>query len=263
LVFMSGQDLTGGNRSGDEEVYVYEADNARLTCVSCSASGEQPPTTTEGAAGFLRISYDETYLPRPISDEGGKVRVFFDSAVPLVPQDTNGVQDVYEWEDGGRGSCQVASGCTYLLTGGSNHTDSWLLDASENGNDVFLVTRAQLTPEDDNESFNLFDARVDGVSPVTPPACTGTGCQGVPESPPVFATPPSVTFAGVGNFASPVTTVVKAKAKPLTRAQKLEKALKACARERKKLRPACEAQARKRYGAKKKAKKTSSAKGRK
>ena len=39
---------------------------------------------------------------------------------------------------------------------------------------------------------------------MTPPVCTGTGCQGIPGAPPIFATPSSVTFEGVGNFAAPV-----------------------------------------------------------
>ena len=44
-------------------------------------------------------------------------------------------------------------------------------------------------------------------------ACTGTGCQGVPPAPPIFATPSSVTFNGVGNFEPSQKTTVKPKAK--------------------------------------------------
>jgi hypothetical protein len=68
-----------------------------------------------------------------------------------------------------------------------------------------------LTPEDDGEAYSLFDARVGGSVPPGPPVCAGTGCQGVPAPPPTFATPASVTFAGVGNFPAPppVGTVVK------------------------------------------------------
>ena len=42
-------------------------------------------------------------------------------------------------------------------------------------------------------------------SAVLPPArrsgCSGTGCQGVPPAPPIFATPASATFTGVRNLA--------------------------------------------------------------
>ncbi len=176
---------------------------------------------------------------------------------------------MYEWEREGFGSCRngtgVNGGCVFLLSGGTSKADSWLIGASETGNDVFVVTRAQLVPEDQNDAFDLYDVRVDGVKPVSPPECTGTGCQGLPAPPPTFATPSSVTFNGVGNF-SPVAPVsVKAKAKSLSRSQKLAKALKVCRRETKRKRASCEALARKRYGPLKKARKRSktAVKGRK
>ena len=60
--------------------------------------------------------------------------MFFDSAEPLVPADTNGVIDAYEWEREGVGTRQcplaVDGGCVYLLSGGTSPTDSWLIGAS-------------------------------------------------------------------------------------------------------------------------------------
>jgi hypothetical protein len=50
----------------------------------------------------------------------------------------------------------------------------------------------------------------------------------------------------------------KAKSKPLTRAQKLAKALKACKKKPKKKRASCQAQARKRYAIRTPAKKSDS-----
>ncbi len=212
VVFMSDRSLpavgfpTGYSSGGLDEVYMFEADANRLFCVSCSASGEAPPVNQEGAAAFLPISWSDTYLPQWVSDGGN--RVFFDSAEPLVPQDTNGVQDVYEWERGGTGSCTSAAavngGCVYLLSGGTSKADSWFIGANSDGNAVFVATRAQLVPGDQNDAFDLYDVQVGGVVPVTPPACTGTGCQGVPAPPPSFATPSSVTFEGPGNFPAPI-----------------------------------------------------------
>ena len=272
VVFMSDRSLRsvgfggGAPNGGDEEVYLFEARSGRLVCVSCSSSGEAPPSQEGGAAAFLPISWSDTYLPQWVSADGS--RVFFDSAVPLVAQDTNGKQDVYEWEREGSGSCTSASavngGCVYLLSSGTG-LDSWFIGASESGNDVFIATRAQLVPEDQNDAFDLYDARVGGVMPPSAPACTGTGCQGVPAPPPTFATPPSGTYEGVGDFEPPSLSkaVVKPKAKAVTRAQKLASALKACRKSKqRKKRVSCEAQARERYGAKQKAKR-SSARGRK
>ncbi len=257
LVFMSSQPLSvvgyphGYPNAGAEEVYVYETRSNRLFCASCGS-------TKEGASAYLPISWDDSYMPQWISEDGN--RVFFDSSTPLVPQDTNGKQDVYEWEREGAGSCTtgagVNGGCVFLLSGGTSESDSWLIGASESGDDVFLATRAQLVPEDQNEAFDLYDVRVGGVKPVTQPQCTGSGCQGVPSPPPTFATPPSVTFSGVGNFAAPAVPAVKAKAKSLSRAQKLADALKTCRKKPKRKRSSCKAQARKRYGSAKKARKS-------
>jgi hypothetical protein len=234
-------------------VYVYEADVNKVFCVSCDSNGN--------TGAFLPVSWSFTYMPVWMSENGG--RVFFDSGIPLVGTDTNGKQDVYEWERDGEGSCEESvdssGGCIYLLSGGTSNTASWLIGADANGENVFLVTRAQLTPEAQGGRYNLFDARIGGVQPLTPLACSGTGCQGIPAAPPTFATPASTTFTGVGNFPPPTAETkvpTKPKAKPLTRAQRLAKALKVCGNDRKRsTRARCKRTARKRYGSVKKAKK--------
>jgi hypothetical protein len=272
FVFESQRSLTGYDSDGLSEVFVYDADTGRLFCASCDPSGEAPPNTGAVAAAYLPLSTSATYMPRWISDDGS--RVFFDSDEPLSPQDTNDRQDVYEWEryepESKTDSCTNASGespsqnlekqekgCVYLLSGGTSSDDSFLIDASASGSDVFFVSRARLVGQDENDNFNLFDARVGGVQPLSAPACSGTGCQGVPPAPPIFATPSSVTFSGVGNFEPPSPSAAHSKptTKPLTRAQQLAKALQACKDKRnKQKRAACKAQARNRYGAKTKAK---------
>ncbi len=249
VVFVSDQSLSvsgyphGYPTGGNDEVYVYEAGSNSSFCVSCGS-------TRGGASGYLPISWDDSYMPQWISEDGD--RVFFDSGTSLVAQATDGKQNVYEWEREGSGTCTPGSGvnggCVFLLSGGTSESASWLIGASETGNDVFLTTRAQLVPEDQNEAFDLYDVRVDGVKPITPPQCTGSGCQGVPAPPPTFATPPSVTFNGVGNFAAPTVPVVKAKTKSLSRAQKLADALKECRKKPKHKRASCEARAREHYG---------------
>src|SRR3984957_12327808 len=233
VVFMSGRRLPvvgfpdGYPGSETDEVYLFQAGVDRLFCVSCSSSGEP---VQGGAAAVLPVSWRDVHLPEWVADEGN--RVFFDSEVPLVSQDTNGRQDVYEWEREGTGGCRVGGGvnggCVYLLSGGTSEADSWFIGASESGDDVFIATRAQLSPLDRNDTFDLYDERVGGAQPVTAPLCTGTGCQGLPAPPPVFATPASETFSGVGNFPPPTPAKPKAKAKKkaLTRSQKRAGALK-------------------------------------
>jgi hypothetical protein len=223
LVFKSIEDLTGFDGLGDQEIYSYEY-SVGLTCVSCNPSGaptihgvpyEVNPVLPEHGAGLFAL--------RDVSASGG--RVFFETAEALVPHDGNAKTDVYEWERDGTGSCTRAGGCLYLISGGTSSHNSHFVDASESGDDVFFISDAELVPADRGEYTQLYDARVGASEPLAQTACTGTGCQGVPPAPPIFATPSSVTFTGVGNFPPPSPVVVKptkktvkcAKGKKLTR----------------------------------------------
>jgi hypothetical protein len=115
---------------------------------------------------------------------------------------------VYEWEQDGAGSCGRSGGCIYLLSGGV------FLGASATGDDVFVITGEDLVPQDQGEDIFLYDVRVGAPLPLAAPACTSTGCQGAPAAAPVFATPASATFAGIGDFpAPPAPAVVKPPAK--------------------------------------------------
>jgi len=264
VVFMSQARLTSyDNRDiktglPDEEVYLYDpASPGGVSCVSCNPSGARPvgPSLIPAADSFE--VHDAAYDSRVLSEQGpptGK-RVFFDSRDALSAQDSNGKQDVYEWEENGVGSCPArpaepsTRGCTYLISSGTSSEDSSFLDASAEGNDVFFITSQKLAAGDTDQLGDLYDARVGGGFPAAPhTACTGTGCQGVPAAPPIFATPATATFEGIGNFPSPAAPVPAGKPRPLTRAQKLSKALRACRRKHGRRRASCERQARKRFG---------------
>jgi hypothetical protein len=124
---------------------------------------------------------------------------------------------------------------------------------------VFFATDAQLVAQDVDSTLVVYDAREGGGFPVAAPACTtAEACRNAsPSTPPVFGAPPSATFSGPGNIAPPPPAVVKPKSKLLTGAQKLAKALKVCAKDKKKSKRAkCQKQARQKYGVKKSAKKS-------
>jgi hypothetical protein len=258
--FPEGYDNAGCERGvpvGCTEVYLYDAEGGggSLFCTSCAPNGAPPSVRASGApelASFVPIEWGALYQPRWVSNSGG--RVFFDSLEPLVGRDQNGTLDVYEWERNGEGSCGQADGCVYLISGGTGPQTnaSYLLDASESGDDVFFATRSQLLAEDTNEGMDVYDARVGAVQPPQPNQCQGTACQGAPPAPPTFATPSSVTFNGTGNFpGGRESNRSLVKPKPLTRAQKLAAALKVCKRDKKKSkRVACEKAARSKYGVK-------------
>ena len=173
---------------------VYDASTNVLYCASCTAGG------TKGA--LPETNKANTYQPRWISSDGS--RVFFAASEALVSTDTNGLFDVYEWERPGAGGCpaNASQGCVYLLSGGTGSQDSYFLDASESGDDVFIATRSKLVGTDGDELVDTYDVTTKGVTPPEQPVCTGSGCQGVPGAAPIFATPASVTFEGVGNFAA-------------------------------------------------------------
>jgi hypothetical protein len=170
------------------ELYRYDSATGQIVCVSCA--GGAP---VDGAY-FARTYFASPSVgpPRPISENGEDV--FFESASALVPQATPSRDHVYEWHGG------VIS----LISSPSDPGDAFLLGSSADGSNVFFVTHAQLSAADTDQSADIYDARVGGgFAGLTPPACTGTGCQGVPAAPPVFATPAGVTFKGVGNFPPP------------------------------------------------------------
>ncbi len=214
LVFMSRQSLTGYDNTSREtgqperEVFVYDAPSGRLSCVSCNRSGEPP---VSGLSAVFALSKHNTYQLHVISESGD--RVFFESVESLVPRAGNGRLNVYEWERDGAGSCREAEGCIYLLSGGVSPKPSYFIDASASGDDVFLMTRERLTPSDQNEYNDIYDARVGAVEASAQPQCTGSGCQGAPAVPPVFSTPASTTFSGVGNFPPAPNPVSKPKPK--------------------------------------------------
>jgi DNA-binding beta-propeller fold protein YncE len=183
-----------------QEVFEYDESTASLVCVSCNRSGVRPL----GGSYLSVLKLGTRYIagPRYLADNG---RLFFNSDDSLTPYAINGgIEDVYEYEPEGIGTCVQPGGCVSLISPGEATTDSTLLTIDEEGNNAFFVTRERLVPEDDDDLVKLYDARVQGGFPaVTPPLCTGTGCQGTPGSPPIFATPSSVTFAGIGNFPPP------------------------------------------------------------
>jgi hypothetical protein len=287
LVFMSNRQLTGYqnvNRDGEcggggehpthscVEIYRYQAQSGRVACVSCDPSGAPPvkganASNDSGRATYLPGDFGSiTHMRRLISGDGS--RVFFNSDQPLSPQDKNGVQDVYEWEARGAGSCTGGSsadggGCVSLLSGSLSTSGSLLLDADETGSNVFFVSRAALVPGGGNgEKPNVFDARVDGGfkgapgAIVQPPECkSAEACKTPPGELPVESFPATGAFSGAGNLLAPIEVLKPAVGKPvvrkLTRAQQLASALKACRKDRlKRQRAKCEAGAHEKYGPK-------------
>jgi hypothetical protein len=274
LAFMSDRSLTGyENRdvvSGaqDEEVFLYDEASEHLMCVSCNPTGARPSGIfDEGLVGNKTLLSDRSgiwgghwlaadiptwdrvgaqarlpYQARYLTDAG---RMFFNSFDALVPQDTNGKADVYEYEPEHVGSCARLTGCVSLISSGTSSEESTFLDASgmgpggEEAEDVFFLTTSRLTTQDYDSGFDVYDAHVCSSAvpcvpvPVSPPECTsGDSCKAAPSpQPAIFGAPASATFSGTGNLPSPpppvVTSKKHAKKKPVKHPKRRKRSRKA------------------------------------
>lgn len=181
----------------DVETYLYDAAANRLTCVSCNPSGARPIGPSE-----VHWVGSQVYRPHNLSVDGS--RLFFSSADALLPGDTNGLYDVYEWEAEGSGSCHSSTdngGCLYLISSGRGASNSYFTDASASGNDAFFVTGDRLAGSDQDEYTDLYDARVGGGFPEPPPPapCEGESCRGEGSHAPAGSGAGTSVFQGPGN----------------------------------------------------------------
>ena len=228
IAFESRAPLTGYDNSGEDgrpavEVFAYEA-GGELLCVSCNPSGARPSSTPElrkpyqpaflsgdnatdvPAAAWIPTWEHKLHASNVLSENGG--RLFFNSYDALLPRDTNGAQDVYEWEAPGFGRCDLKDasyfpqngGCLYLISSGESSEESEFWEASPDGRDVFFTTSSSLLPQDPG-SIDLYDARAGGgfPQPAEQPPCEGESCQS-PPSAPNDPTPASAAFRGAGNL---------------------------------------------------------------
>lgn len=202
LLFQSDADLTGYESEGSRQVYRYDATGNQLACVSCNPTGA-PPTgdallqnvTETAARPEPNTSYD---LVLNLAADGR--RAFFQSPDPLVASDTDGLQDVYEWEAQGVGSCSEPAGCVYLISSGRSEKVNYLYAASASGDDVFFRTTDLLVPADKEPISSIYDAKVGGGFVEEPPApeCEGEGCRPLLSPPPALPGPASLP-PGSGN----------------------------------------------------------------
>jgi hypothetical protein len=140
---------------------------------------------------------------------------------------------------------------------GTEYNKHRLWGISESEDAIFFKTTDSLVPQDTDTQSSWYDAWIEGgfPAPVTAGGCLGEGCHGAAGLTPALPSPESAVTPGGGNLPPLIAKPVPAPAKPLTRAQKLTKALAGCRRGAKRKRRACEAAARARYGPKLKAKK--------
>jgi len=207
LIFESRAQLTSYSNEGHTEIYRYDDIDSSLLCASCNPSGS--PAKTDAKLQNLSI------VPSPIvihnvSDDGH--RVFFETDEPLVDGDTNGVNDIYEWQEKENSAeVQLISTGTspeYPLPPGSEEflvvpRANVLLSITPDGNDVFFMAEQPLVVgAGEAGAEGIYDARVNGGFPtrVSPTGCLEEGCRSAAGGAGVsFGPARSETLRGRGN----------------------------------------------------------------
>ena len=167
------------------DVYLYDSETDQRSCVSC---------LPDGSSGGGGLAFGERWvsnrLPQVVTDSG---RVFFTSTARLVAADVNGAQDVYEYKDGKNS----------LISPGNAPFDAILADISEDGSDVFFTTGQKLVGQDNDQSIDVYDARVDGglakQNPPPPQECIRDDCKATPSAGPEVPFGGSEALSGPGN----------------------------------------------------------------
>ena len=205
-VFLSeaGRPAQNAERS---QIYRYEYGGTGTSCLSCDPTGafsSQAQLLYPFTESFVQPEVIRPNMSRNMSANGK--RFFFDTPSSLVGRDVNGVNDVYEWEADGEGTCASdtrSGGCIYLISTGTSNEPSFFGGASSSGNDVFFFTAQRLVGQDKDALYDVYDARVGGgiaaQNPVEEAPCEGSACLGPrtgPEAAPVTGT---ATFSGSGN----------------------------------------------------------------
>lgn len=174
----------GFPNGGFQQIFHYDAATDGLTCVSCPADGSDPVS----AAQYVTT---DAWEPGPgaLSDNGR--RIFFQTSHSLLPSDTNGRLDVYEWLDGE----------LHLISTGTSPLDSEFAGATDDGSEVYFTTNDSLVPQDVDAGIgDLYVAKVGGgfaaASDVS--RCT-VDCQGPAKVLEGLQTPGTVSFTGPGD----------------------------------------------------------------
>jgi hypothetical protein len=189
LLFTTYARFTSGDTDDGQDVYRYDTETGSLTRISLGQHGYADNGNATNANAW--IEQEESAAPRLSMSENGE-RVFFTTPEALVPQDANRGNDVYEWDNG-----QV-----YLISDGVAPAGSVLWTVPPSGNDVLFSTASQLTWQDGDTAWDVYDARVDGGFPVpaTAASCNGEACQGSPPTAGAPSSPGSLTLTGAGNI---------------------------------------------------------------
>lgn len=130
------------------------------------------PSDTDDTWDFYELSHDvlkqvtigptggnasiPAYFPYVPGFTDFEKRLFFETTESLVPEDTDALNDIYEWRDGE---------LRLLMPGG---VSGFIAGSTPDGRDVFVGTTAQLTPDDGDDTYDIY-----ALTANEPPDCSG------------------------------------------------------------------------------------------
>ncbi len=172
--------LDSRDSDASPDVYRYDADSGSSVLISAGSAGGNG---SAGASFFSEVPFKtETQLKLPpnrpakaMSEDGGEI--FFETQESLLPEDHNGVSDVYEWDEGSLS----------LISSGAGETGSTFVGSTPDGSTAFFETADTLVPRDrDGSELDLYAARIGGGFPEPSPVsgCEGQACRNTVAAPP-------------------------------------------------------------------------------
>ncbi len=167
-------------------IRVYDAESNEVSCASCLPDGT-PVAATLPETDELYVS---NRYPQAVTDDG---TVYFGTATRMVAADVNGTRDVYAYRDGS----------VRLISPGNRSFEASIADISEDGSNVFFTTAQKLVGRDNDESIDVYVARLNGGLPVQnpPPAqeCLRDDCKATPGAGPELPFGGSEALSGPEN----------------------------------------------------------------
>jgi hypothetical protein len=182
-----GCPTSGGTPGPCDEAFVYDVEADALSCASCHpATGSVPhygARDNEYGAGTNAMDRRQAQM---VANDG---TVFFTTKDGLLPQDGNGDSDVYA----------SRQGVLRLVSTAKQGAGARFLEATADGQSIFIDTDAQIDPRDDDNQRDIYVTRRGAgfpyVAPATPAPCSGPDCRGpLPRTPGVPV--PSTDQAG-------------------------------------------------------------------
>jgi hypothetical protein len=191
-LLLSTASVNGAPNNGLKQIYRYDAQTQEVACVSCRPDGSPSTGSADIDAQGPGFPSGGMTHGRAFTLDG---RVVFTSSDRLDPNDQTSAVDVYLYDRG-----KVS-----LLTAGRGDTNSYVGDVSDDGRNVFVMTRSALISSDrDAQEYDVYDVRVDGgfLEPAPPSdRCRGDDCQAAATPTPAAVEPTSPRVVGEGNAA--------------------------------------------------------------